>query len=263
MTGYTKLFSSIVTSTIWQEDAETKVVWVTMLALADADGVVDATLPGLAHLARIPLKKTIEAVKKFQAPDQHSRTQDHDGRRVMQIDGGWQLLNHAKYRAVQDKNERREYLRIKQQEFRDRKKREKEEKACQSRKQSVNKNKQNKQKYTQAEAEAEAEEEEEKQLCSNEKRFERFWSVYPRKVGKGTARKVWNKLKPDEEFTREIIAKIEQLKRCEAWTKDNGKYIPHPTKWLRRDGWEDEVESEAAAETPEQKVARLKREGHL
>jgi hypothetical protein len=49
VTGYTKLFSSIVSSTLWREPAATKVVWITMLALADRHGEVEASIPGLAH----------------------------------------------------------------------------------------------------------------------------------------------------------------------------------------------------------------------
>ena len=102
MTGYTKVFNSILTSTIWQEDSDTKVVWVTLLALADANGVADATIPGLANLAGVPLAKTIEAIKKFLAPDPYSRTKTDGGRRIMEVEGGWLLLNHSSYRQKRD-----------------------------------------------------------------------------------------------------------------------------------------------------------------
>ena len=41
MNNFTKLSSAIVTSTIWQEDNPTQIVWVTMLATADACGRVE------------------------------------------------------------------------------------------------------------------------------------------------------------------------------------------------------------------------------
>ncbi len=102
MTGYTKVFNSILTSTIWQEDSDTKVVWVTLLALADANGVANATIPGLANLAGVPLAKTIQAIKKFLAPDRYSRTKTDGGRRIMEVEGGWLLLNHSAYREKRD-----------------------------------------------------------------------------------------------------------------------------------------------------------------
>ena len=45
------------------------------------------------------------------SPDQYSRTQDHEGRRIEAVEGGWRLLNHAKYRAMRDAENRREYQR--------------------------------------------------------------------------------------------------------------------------------------------------------
>ena len=46
MAGFTKLFNTIVSSTIWREDSDTRVVWVTMLAMADRDGHVEASNSG-------------------------------------------------------------------------------------------------------------------------------------------------------------------------------------------------------------------------
>lgn len=122
MTGYTKLFGSIVASTIWREDNETRVVWITMLAMADRDGVVDASVPGLADMARVPIEATRKALEKFMSPDPDSRTDEHEGRRVKKVDGGWLLLNHAKYRHKMSLDERREYQKLKQREYRGKRK---------------------------------------------------------------------------------------------------------------------------------------------
>ena len=45
--SYTKLFSEIVTSTIWSEDDKTRILWITMLATSDQHGEVMAKLAGL------------------------------------------------------------------------------------------------------------------------------------------------------------------------------------------------------------------------
>lgn len=100
MTSYTKLFSSLLTSTIWAESDQTRIVWVTMLAMADQHGEVHSTVPGLARIAGVPLSEVEAALAKFTGPDPYSRTKDNDGRRIAEIDGGWELLNHAKYRAM-------------------------------------------------------------------------------------------------------------------------------------------------------------------
>lgn len=99
---FTKLFSSITESTIWVEDHQTRIVWITMLAMADAHGRVWGSIPGLANRARVTVDECEAALEKFKAPDRYSRTADNEGRRIECMDGGWRLLNHAKYRAIRD-----------------------------------------------------------------------------------------------------------------------------------------------------------------
>lgn len=120
--GYTKLFSSIVASTIWREDNETRLVWITMLALKNDRHEVEASLPGLADLARVSLSDCEKAIKKLSDPDKYSRNQLHEGRRIAKCDGGWRILNGQYYRHKLSEDERREYQRIKQAEYRKRKK---------------------------------------------------------------------------------------------------------------------------------------------
>lgn len=99
---FTKLFSSITESTIWSEDAETRLTWITMLAMADRRGRVWGSIPGLANRARVPVDACENALKIFLSPDKYSRTTDHEGRKIEEIDGGWRLLNYLKYRDIRD-----------------------------------------------------------------------------------------------------------------------------------------------------------------
>lgn len=122
MAGYTKLFSSILASTIWGEDDKTRIVWITLLAMAGKNGVAEGSAPGLANMARVSLQECEAALAKLSAPDKYSRTTEHEGRRIEAIDGGWLLLNHGKYRAKMNADERREYNRLKQEEWRAKKK---------------------------------------------------------------------------------------------------------------------------------------------
>lgn len=98
MAGYTPLFASIVRSSIWDEDAKTCKVWVTMLALADIDGIVEGALTGLAHEARVSKQECATALRILEAPDPDSKNPDNEGRRIQKTEGGWLVLNHAKYR---------------------------------------------------------------------------------------------------------------------------------------------------------------------
>lgn len=109
--GFTKLFSDIVMSTIWQEDDKTRIVWITMLATSDAFGRVNASVPGLAKAANVSLAECQKALDKLSAPDVYSRTKDHEGRRIKEIDGGWLILNYQKYREKGRSISRAEYFR--------------------------------------------------------------------------------------------------------------------------------------------------------
>jgi hypothetical protein len=100
MPNYTKLFNTIISSTIWSENDKTRIVWITMLAIADQNGEVQGSIPGLARLAGVSIEDTEIAIDKFLSPDPYSQTPDYEGRRICKIDGGWELLNHAKYRRM-------------------------------------------------------------------------------------------------------------------------------------------------------------------
>jgi hypothetical protein len=122
--GFTKLFSEILDSSIWQESKETKLLWITLLAMSNRNGEIHASVPGLANRAGITLEDTENGLHILKSPDKYSRTIDHEGRRIKEIDGGWILLNHAKYKAKLSIEERREYNRQKQAESRARRKKE-------------------------------------------------------------------------------------------------------------------------------------------
>lgn len=105
---YVKLFSSILDSTIWAEGPETRIVWITMLAMADKDGDVRCSPSGLARRANVTPEAAHAAVEQLLAPDADSATPDHEGRRIEAQDGGWHILNYVKYRQIQDREARKE-----------------------------------------------------------------------------------------------------------------------------------------------------------
>jgi len=98
MAGYTPLFSEIVMSSIWNEDDKVRIVWITLMALADMDGNVMASISGLAPVARVKVPECEKAIQILSSPDKYSRSQEKEGRRIEAIDGGFHLINHRKYR---------------------------------------------------------------------------------------------------------------------------------------------------------------------
>lgn len=98
--GFVKLYGSILTSSVWQEPMATRLVWITMLTLADKRGYVNASIPGLANLARVDIADCMKALDTLMMPDPFSRSKNDDGRRIEEVDGGWRLINHEKYREL-------------------------------------------------------------------------------------------------------------------------------------------------------------------
>lgn len=83
-----------------------------------------------------------------------------------------------------------------------------------------------------------------KEPASCDARFELFWQAYPKKVGKDSARKAFDKRKPDEQMVSEMVRALEIQKQTEQWTKNNGEFVPHPATWLNAGRWMDELPSD-------------------
>ncbi len=77
-----------------------------MLAKADQYGEIQCSVPGLARAALVSREECDAALEIFSSPDPDSRSKEHDGRRIEDIDGGWRLLNHSKYRGMMSREER-------------------------------------------------------------------------------------------------------------------------------------------------------------
>lgn len=92
----------------------------------------------------------------------------------------------------------------------------------------------------------------------NTKRFDSFWSVYPKKTAKQDARKAWDKLRVDNELYTLIMKNLMKQTKSQDWLKENGKYVPYPATWLNGHRWEDEVEvSEQVTPTERPKYEKL------
>ena len=69
--------------------------------------------------------------------------------------------------------------------------------------------------------------------------FERFWVAYPRKKQKAQAQKIWAKQNLDEKADVIIADVINRSQKDSQW--QNHQFIPHPTNYLRNEGWKDEI----------------------
>jgi hypothetical protein len=67
--------------------------------------------------------------------------------------------------------------------------------------------------------------------------FDEFWSFYPRKIGKGGAKKTWEKI--TRRVKPEVI--IEGARRMASDPNlPETQFIPHPSTWLNEGRWDDE-----------------------
>ncbi len=110
---YNKLFSKIVTSSIWLEPTPTRIVWLMFIALMNEDGFVQfASAANVAHTARISESEAAEAIIILEGPDLNSADEENDGRRIEKVPGGWMILNAGKYRDLVTREMVREQTRI-------------------------------------------------------------------------------------------------------------------------------------------------------
>lgn len=76
-----------------------------------------------------------------------------------------------------------------------------------------------------------------------QQRFNDFWEAYPRKQAKGKAEKLWKLIDMDDTLFQTIMDAIEKQKGSDDWKDEDGRYIPYPSTWLERKGWEDEMKA--------------------
>lgn len=69
--------------------------------------------------------------------------------------------------------------------------------------------------------------------------FDRFWSAYPRKIGKGAARKSYERAL--KKVSHEIIMHGLSQQLPDMQSKEK-QFIPHASTWLNQERWEDEPE---------------------
>ena len=233
--SYTKLFQSIITSTIWGEDDQTKIVWITLLALADKNGEVQGSLPGVARMACVSTEAVEKALSKFLSPDPYSRTTEDEGRRIEVIDGGWHILNHKKYRDMASDEDRKEKAAIRQQRFRDRKKRN----AIVTPALPQN---------PQAEANTNTDSLIGETIVSPQAAtapvWEELWKESPinarKRSSKAQCKGAWGRIPKSKRPSLEtILSALKAWKKDDAWRKNNGEFIPGLHRWINQRQWED------------------------
>lgn len=238
---FVKLYGSILDSSVWATSAECRLLWVTMLAMADENGIVRSSVAGLAHRARISREGCEAGLELLQAPDADSVTPDYDGRRVERVEGGWLVLNARKYRDLRTDSQAKAAERVRR--FRERVSTDRDESrrgvTCNAR------NASNAEKRTEVEVEVEKEEKPlpERKPSGALAEFYELWSVCLKKVSKGEARSAY--LKHRKAGTMPDLATVKaallRMQRTAQWTDANRRRQPYLASWLNKEGWEDQL----------------------
>lgn len=82
--------------------------------------------------------------------------------------------------------------------------------------------------------------------------FERFWKAYPRqgRKDKASARREWDKLKPDRKLMQIMSAALNRAIASDEWQRGIG--IPYACRWLSHHRWEEYDETELPPAAPRQ-----------
>jgi hypothetical protein len=73
--------------------------------------------------------------------------------------------------------------------------------------------------------------------------FEEFWKLYPKKIGKGAAYKLWKRINPSNPLLEKIVNAVKAQCKSAQWQKENGQFIPNPATWLNQERWNDELKN--------------------
>lgn len=183
---------------------EALVTFQQLLVLADRYGVVDMTSEVISRRTLIPHDIILKGIEHLLQPDPNSRRKEHNGCRIVPFDvdrnWGWRIVNFDYYRNLQRHQDRRDYHANYMRDYREGKKRSHA--------------------YTE--------------------NFLRFWQAYPRKIGKGAAWRSWQRIDPDNDTQIKIFRALTEQIPSAQWTKEQGRFVPHPATWLNQSRWEDE-----------------------
>lgn len=87
--------------------------------------------------------------------------------------------------------------------------------------------------------------------------FEKAWKLYPKKEAKGLARAAWLRLQREHQLPP--LARIEDSIRyfmaTESWQREQGRFVPQMSNWLKGQRWLDDAVTAATQEAENRQVA--------
>ena len=96
--GFTKLDENLDGSSIFREADDVFKVWMLILSKARRDGVAPISAVFISSITGKSDDDVERCLVVLESPDPRSRSKNDEGRRISRIDGGFFVINHAKYR---------------------------------------------------------------------------------------------------------------------------------------------------------------------
>jgi hypothetical protein len=98
MSTFSLLWGSIIHSSLWiRGTKDARLLFISMMAMRDSEGVIRSSFIGLADAAKIKPEECKVALSELMSPDPDDSSGVEDGRRVREVSGGWQIINHEHY----------------------------------------------------------------------------------------------------------------------------------------------------------------------
>jgi hypothetical protein len=239
---YGKHFASMYEGSMMGAGPVVFAVWGYVIAKA-VDSQVELNPKLLAVLIGTDEQSVRDAIDYLCREDPDSRSKENDGRRLVRLGQfSYSVTTHAAYRAIRHEDDRREYNRKKQAEYRQKKK---DVPPCTAVYHGVPQSA-----HTEADTEAEAE----TKAKNKNPLFEQFWESYPkrRRSGKAAAEKSWKiAIKSCDATTI-----LEAVNRYAESPVGKGEFVKGPAAWLNGGHWADDPEAWGIAPKPASRVFR-------
>jgi hypothetical protein len=232
MGGFGKLHETIFNSTIIEDTMipESPIpfsayIFMCLLALCDAEGVIDITWDALSRRLNCSMGDLKVAIYRLMQPDPSSRSSENEGRRLISLspdrDWGWIIVNYKKYRQMRSTEDRREYQKNLMRKIR-----------------AENKNLEG---------------------------FDQWWKLYPArtvdgkvvKAGKQNATILFTKVIQSEEDFQSL------LKATERYSSVIGKWAKDPERFLKDEYWRDFIPEVKGREEKGEPVRIQDKEGKV
>lgn len=235
MFSYGKIFGSMFTGSMVGSGPVVLSLWAYVIANAQPPGVVELNPRLLAYIIGCKVQEIEAAIEVLCGPDKSSRTEDMEGRRLIQ-EGAMQyrVVTWAKYNKVRNDEARRAQNREAQARYR--------------RKSSLtvstvsHASAESAHRDGEGDLDADSQVPDSSALRREEKpvdpRFLQFWEAYGRKGSRKQSLAEWVKLKPTDEMAAEVTAKARAYRAAYA---ADPQYQKDGQRWLKHAGWMDEI----------------------